>query len=209
MRTRPRSRPQSITSGKVQVRHQRCNRPGVSDPLPLRAPDEKNGAAEFSQNRQLDGNHHAAYVTGNATGNDTGMLYLVASTQRGPTMLKGVTRQEAVPYQLPGRDWYLCIGPENSATANLTVGRAVFPGGSAPAGHVHDAQEEVIYVVAGRGRLVTPDGNIELQPGTTVYIPIGLHHATVSSGPEPLELVCAFSPPVIPGSYEVPSNGNM
>jgi quercetin dioxygenase-like cupin family protein len=117
-------------------------------------------------------------------------------------MLKGVRREEAGRYGLPGRDWYLCVGPQNSDAKNLTVGLAVFPEGSAPAGHVHDAQEEVIYVTAGRGQLVTPEGTIGLEAGVTVYIPVGLHHATVSSGPGPLELICAFSPPVVPGSYE-------
>ncbi len=117
-------------------------------------------------------------------------------------MLKGVRRQEAVVYELPGRDWLLGIGPQNSDARNLTVGIAEFPEGSAPPGHVHDAQEEVIHVVTGSGRLITPEGAVELEPGTTVYIPVGLHHATVSSGPGPLRLVCAFSPPVVPGSYE-------
>lgn len=120
-------------------------------------------------------------------------------------MLRGVRREEAAVYQLPGRDWHLCIGPQNSAARNLTVGLARFPAGSAPPGHVHESQEEVVYVVSGRGQLVTPDGTVELQPGTSVYIPVGLHHATRSSGPGPLELVCAFSPPVVPGSYEAGS----
>jgi mannose-6-phosphate isomerase-like protein (cupin superfamily) len=117
-------------------------------------------------------------------------------------VLKGVRRQQAAVYELPGRDWLLCIGPQNSDVRNLTVGLAEFPEGSAPPGHVHDAQEEVIHVVTGTGRLVTPEGEVELEPGTTVYIPVGLHHATVSSGPGPLQLLCAFSPPVVPGSYE-------
>jgi len=120
-------------------------------------------------------------------------------------MLKGVARDEAAVYPLPGRDWYLCIGPQNSAAKNLTVGLAIFPERSAPDGHVHDTQEEVIYVVSGRGQLVTPKGTVELHAGTSVYIPIGLHHATVSSGPGPLQLLCAFSPPGGPGSYEAAS----
>ncbi len=41
-----------------------------------------------------------------------------------------------------------------------------------------------------------------MQIRLIVYIPIGLHHATVSSGPGSLELVYAFSPSVVPGSYE-------
>ncbi len=122
-------------------------------------------------------------------------------------MLKGVRRQETVVYELPGREWLLCIGPQNSDVRNLTVGIAEFPEGSAPPGHVHDAQEEVIHVVTGNGRLVTPEGEVPLEPGTTVYIPVGLHHATVSSGPGPLQLLCAFSPPVVPGSYETARTG--
>jgi mannose-6-phosphate isomerase-like protein (cupin superfamily) len=116
--------------------------------------------------------------------------------------LKGVSWEEAVQYDLPGRAWHLCVGPENSSAHGLTVGVAVFPEGSAPPGHVHEAQEEVIHVTSGRGKLVTPQGTVELTVGTSVYIPTGLHHATVSEGPGPLQLICSFSPPVVPGSYE-------
>jgi quercetin dioxygenase-like cupin family protein len=117
-------------------------------------------------------------------------------------MLKITSREDSEAYQLPGRVWHLYVGPENSPAQNLTVGVAVFPARSAPPGHIHDSQEEVVYVVSGRGQLVTPEGTARLEPGTAVYIPIGLHHATVAEGDEPLELVSVFSPPVVPGSYE-------
>lgn len=116
--------------------------------------------------------------------------------------LQRVHRDEAPVYSLPGRDWRLCVGPENTAARNLTVGVATFPEGSAPDGHIHDAQEEVVYILAGRGQLVTPESTVDLEPGVSVYIPVGLHHATVSLGPGPLELLSVFSPPVVPGSYE-------
>ncbi len=117
-------------------------------------------------------------------------------------LLTAITRENAVRHELPGRDWFLHVGPENTPARNLTVGYATFPEGSAPEGHVHPTQEEVIFVVAGHGELVTPEGTAVLAPGTAVYIPVGLHHATVSHGPGPLELVTSFSPPVVPGSYE-------
>jgi quercetin dioxygenase-like cupin family protein len=113
-----------------------------------------------------------------------------------------IAREDAEAYHLPGRVWHLYVGPENSPARNLTVGVATFPAGSAPPGHVHDTQEEVIYIISGTGQLVTPEGTAQLVPGTAVYIPIGLHHATVAEGDEPLELVSVFSPPVVPGSYE-------
>lgn len=117
-------------------------------------------------------------------------------------MLKTVTKDEARVFNLPGREWLHYSGPEITGAQHLTVGYAVFPAGSAPEGHVHPTQEETIYIVSGNGELVTPEGTAKLEPGTVVFIPIGLHHATVSKGPDPLEMVTAFSPPVVPGSYE-------
>jgi quercetin dioxygenase-like cupin family protein len=117
-------------------------------------------------------------------------------------MLKRVSRQEAKVYHLPGRDFLLCVSPVNSDAKNLALGLAVFPAGSAPPGHIHPAEEEVIHVMSGTGELVTPEGTAQLEPGVTVYIPPGLHHATVSRGPGELTLVSVFAPPVIPGSYE-------
>ena len=117
-------------------------------------------------------------------------------------MLRAIRREDAQVFNLPGRDWLLYHGPESSGAKNLTVGYAVFPEGSSPPGHVHPTQEEVIFIVAGHGQLVTPEGTVDLEPGTSVYIPVGLHHATVSNGPGPLEMVTSFSPPVVPGSYE-------
>jgi mannose-6-phosphate isomerase-like protein (cupin superfamily) len=117
-------------------------------------------------------------------------------------MLTYVTRESAPVYHLPGRDWLLCMGPSISGVKNLTMGVSIFPGGSAPPGHLHETEEEVIYVVSGHGELVTSEESVPLEPGNCVYVPIGLFHATVSHGPEPLELVTAFSPPVVPGGYE-------
>ena len=117
-------------------------------------------------------------------------------------MLKAVKRDEAELFELPGRDWYHYSGPSITGSEHSTLGFAVFPAGSAPEGHVHPTQEETIYITAGYGKLVTPEGTVDLEPGTAVFIPIGLFHATVSDGPGDLEMVTAFGPPVVPGSYE-------
>ena len=117
-------------------------------------------------------------------------------------MIKRVARAEAAITPLPGRDWFSYIGPENTETKNVSVGVSVFPPGSRPAGHVHETQEETIYVTSGRGRLVTSEATAELEAGVAVFIPVGTFHATESDGPGPLELVCLFSPPVVAGSYE-------
>lgn len=117
-------------------------------------------------------------------------------------MIRRVTRAQASVIPLPGRDWHTYIGPESAPTERVSMGVSIFPPGSKPEGHVHDTQEETIYCMAGRGRIVTPDATAEVEPGVMVWVPPQTPHATESDGPEPLELVCFFSPPVVPGSYE-------
>ena len=117
-------------------------------------------------------------------------------------MIKRVSRAEADVFPLPGRDWHTYIGPQNTPTERVSMGVSVFPPGAKPLGHVHDTQEETIYCAAGRGRIVTPEATAEIERGVTVWVSVGTFHATESDGPEPLELVCFFCPPVVPGSYE-------
>jgi quercetin dioxygenase-like cupin family protein len=117
-------------------------------------------------------------------------------------MFTRVTRAQADITLLPGRDWHTYIGPQNTPTEYLILGVSVFEPGAHPVGHVHSAEEETVYCVSGRGRLVSAEGNAELAPGVAVFIPAGLFHATESDGPESLELLCVFTPPVVPGSYE-------
>jgi quercetin dioxygenase-like cupin family protein len=117
-------------------------------------------------------------------------------------MIKRVARDEAGRVPLPGRTWHTYLGPDNTPTERVSMGVSVFPAGSRPPGHVHDTQEETIYCAAGRGRIVTPGATAEIEAGVTVWVEPGTFHATESDGPEPLELVCFFTPPVVPGSYE-------
>ncbi len=105
-------------------------------------------------------------------------------------------------YELPGRHWKLVLGPENSGSSRLTMAIATFPPGSAPEGHAHPVEDEVVYVLSGRGWIVLPDGSARIESGSAYHIPAGVVHGAVNDGIEPLALLCVFNPPVIPGSYE-------
>lgn len=117
-------------------------------------------------------------------------------------MFTRISREETAITPLPGRDWHTYVGPWNTPTQHLSMGVSVYEPGARPEGHVHETQEETVYCVSGRGRLVCGEGNAELVPGVAVFIPIGTFHATECDGPETLELLCVFTPPVVPGSYE-------
>jgi quercetin dioxygenase-like cupin family protein len=117
-------------------------------------------------------------------------------------MIKRLTRDDAERVPLPGRVWHSYFGPKDGVSTLVSLGVSVFPAGSRPEGHVHPAEEETIYCAAGRGRIVTPDAVAEVEAGVVVHVSPGTFHATESDGPEPLELLCMFTPPVVSGSYE-------
>jgi quercetin dioxygenase-like cupin family protein len=117
-------------------------------------------------------------------------------------MITRVAREDAENVPLPGRVWHSYFGPKDGVSTLVSLGVSVYPAGSRPEGHVHAAEEETIYCAAGRGRIVTPDGVAEVWPGVVVHVAPGTFHATEADGPEPLELLCLFSPPVVSGSYE-------
>jgi quercetin dioxygenase-like cupin family protein len=105
-------------------------------------------------------------------------------------------------YNLPGRDWYYLLGPQNCRSENLVFGLAEFPGGTLAAAHVHQTEEEIIYILAGQGAIITDEEEIQLAPGVAVFIPPGLSHQVRVDDSGPLKLVTLFSPPVTPGAYD-------
>jgi quercetin dioxygenase-like cupin family protein len=117
-------------------------------------------------------------------------------------MFTRMTRAETAVTPMPGRNWYTYISPGTTPTQHLSMGVSIYEPGARPAGHVHESEEETVYCLAGRGRLACAEGIAELSAGVAVFIPAGTFHSTECDGPNNLELLCVFTPPVVPGSYE-------
>jgi quercetin dioxygenase-like cupin family protein len=105
-------------------------------------------------------------------------------------------------YNLPGRDWFYLLGPQNSQAKNLVFGLAEFPGGTLAAAHSHEVEEEIIYILSGKGAIISGEMEARLEPGVAVFIPPGLPHQIRVDGEETLKMVTLFSPPVTPGAYD-------
>ena len=65
--------------------------------------------------------------------------------------------------------------------------------------HAHDwhahPQDEVIFVLSGRGLTETAEGKREIVPGDMVYVPANVKHATYNTHVEPLRAIIIKSPP--------------
>ena len=74
------------------------------------------------------------------------------------------------------------------------------PVGTMVGRHVHPAQVETVYIVRGHARLVLGTENdaqeVVIETGHIAAIPIGLEHALINIGDEPVELLAIFTPPL-------------
>ncbi|HBB18379.1 MAG TPA: hypothetical protein DCZ97_15780 [Syntrophus sp. (in: bacteria)] len=113
-----------------------------------------------------------------------------------------VKEKEVKGLDLPGRNWKKLIDPETSGCRNMIFGVVTFPPGSDPGTHVHVGEEEIIYVISGKGETRVADKVYPLEPGVTVFTEPGIAHGVKTLGKDPLVLVSVFSPPVRPGSYD-------
>ena len=81
--------------------------------------------------------------------------------------------------------------------SSSALGFSSFAPGTATAMLAHET-EELAYVVSGHGELRMDDGSVSYGPGSALYVPAGVWHAVVNSGPEPVTMVFAFPHPDYP-----------
>jgi uncharacterized RmlC-like cupin family protein len=110
-------------------------------------------------------------------------------------------RQVVLHAEIPFRqvDWGLTkdlVGPERMGSEHIRLKITEYEPGYSHKLHMHPTQEEVIFVLEGRGVTETAEDKIEIGPGSVVFVPAGLFHATVNlSSTEPLRAVIVKSPP--------------
>ena len=108
--------------------------------------------------------------------------------------------RDAVEVERPGRVVRPFVGGEDGAEL-LSAGVVTFPPHSESIPHAHAVEEEVLYVVSGRGALVCDGRPIPLEPGSFVFVPPGVEHLVRVESDDPMRLFYAFSPPVVIGTW--------
>lgn len=107
---------------------------------------------------------------------------------------------EAVP--LPGREHKMVIRPDNTGSKSMCAGVAEFPANKHAPSHVHKKEEEILYVLSGRGNMYFDNNCEPLEQGTFMLVPPGVEHSLESTTDEVLKVFYVFSPPVKQGSYD-------
>jgi len=92
-------------------------------------------------------------------------------------------------------------------TQGLGMGMVILPPGRTSSSHSHDAEQEVWYVVSGRGRVRIGDEEAEIRPDTVVVAPAGIPHQLISEGDEDLKAIWMFAPAGPEAKYLPPVEG--
>ncbi len=93
------------------------------------------------------------------------------------------------------RSVHLMVAPATAGSQHLAMGTEEVHAGSRIPAHVHPEAEEILFVYQGRGRVRIGDEEIEIGHETAIFVPKGVPHGFVNTGPEPVQLTWTFGPP--------------
>jgi quercetin dioxygenase-like cupin family protein len=78
--------------------------------------------------------------------------------------------------------------------ANVNAVRV--PPGCEVGRHRHEQQVETVWVIRGKPILTLDQTEVSLRDGQIIAIPVGLEHTLRNEGPDPVELLTFFTPPL-------------
>lgn len=84
--------------------------------------------------------------------------------------------------------------PGFTATDDLLFVRVFLEPGEGHSFHYHPNKEEVIYFINGTAEQWVEDEKQVMGPGSSVYIPKSVVHATFNKGDTPLEFIAVITP---------------
>ena len=89
----------------------------------------------------------------------------------------------------------ITVDPKNTGETRFCMLIQVLnPGGVVPV-HLHEGEEQILFFYAGHGTANLDDKEMEVHPGTTVYVPRQVWHGFINTGTEPLCVFETTSPP--------------
>ncbi|MEE9276425.1 MAG: cupin domain-containing protein [bacterium] len=107
---------------------------------------------------------------------------------------KEVILLDEVPFKsVPWGRTKIFIGPQANGAEHIRVGVTEYDPETPHEPHAHPGQEEVIWVLSGKGYTETHGERIDLAPGAVAYIPAGLEHMTGAVG-APMTAIIMKSP---------------
>jgi mannose-6-phosphate isomerase-like protein (cupin superfamily) len=94
----------------------------------------------------------------------------------------------------PSRTVKIILDKEIGAE-NISAGVCIIDPLSKIPYHSHEKEEEFMYIINGKGKLITEEGNYELSDDSIIFVKPNVKHTIVNELNEPLYFLFVYSPP--------------
>ncbi len=115
---------------------------------------------------------------------------------------KVVKMSEAMCWEIPDREPHhrfmgLMFERDITPTRKMSAGFVILPPKQEQEKlSIHEGEEEIYFVVRGKGQFVLDDEVVDVEQGTAVYIEPGCRHRAINTEDEEMHLFWVNSPPV-------------
>lgn len=121
-----------------------------------------------------------------------------AESAQAATPWTGTILNAAEGQRIPlagGREASITIDSQQTPGVRMSMIAEDLPPGSAIRVHLHQREDEIIFIRMGHGIATLGDREVPVGPGATVYVPQGVWHGLRNTGEGTLGMSAVYSPP--------------
>jgi mannose-6-phosphate isomerase-like protein (cupin superfamily) len=121
-----------------------------------------------------------------------------AGSAQGAAPWAGTILHAADGQRIPlagGREVTIKIDSQQAPGVRMSMIAEDLPPGSAIRVHLHEREDEIIFIRMGQGIATLGDREVPVGPGATVYVPQGVWHGLRNTGKGTLGMSAVYSPP--------------
>jgi quercetin dioxygenase-like cupin family protein len=93
-----------------------------------------------------------------------------------------------------GRKIKVMAGPSLDNADNMAIGLTIVDEGGSSPRHEHDGVEEGVYVISGTGRFLVGDEEVDVSPGSALFLPSNVAHHVDNTGSDELRMLWWYTP---------------
>ncbi len=94
-----------------------------------------------------------------------------------------------------GRELIIKVDSQVTPGVRMSMVTEDLPPGAEVQVHLHEREDEIIFIRMGRGMATLGDREVPVGPGATIYVPQGVWHGLRNTGTDTLGMNAVYSPP--------------
>jgi mannose-6-phosphate isomerase-like protein (cupin superfamily) len=121
-----------------------------------------------------------------------------AESAQGAAPWAGAILEASEGQRIPlagGRELTIKIDSQRTPGVRMSMVTEDLPPGAEIQVHLHQREDEIIFIRTGRGMATLGDREVAVGPGATIYAPQGVWHGLKNTGDSTLGMSAIYSPP--------------